>query len=100
MQPGRSLSAVEGIMNGFRKEMDSLGEVDVPAQTQRSLEHFSICKDLIPREMILSCATLKKAAANSNHAGGRLDDHPHKLIVEICDEILDGQHHDRDTDVA
>ena len=58
---------------GFRKETDSLGEVDVPsaklwgAQTQRSLEHFSIGKDLIPREMISAYATLKKAAANANH---------------------------------
>jgi hypothetical protein len=46
-----------------RKETDSLGEVDVPgsklwgAQTQRSLEHFSIGKDLIPREMIPAYAT-------------------------------------------
>jgi fumarate hydratase, class II len=44
------------------------------AQTQRSLEHFSIGKDLIPREMITAYATLKKAAANANHAGKRLDD--------------------------
>jgi fumarate hydratase class II len=50
--------------------------------------------------MILACGSLKKAAANSNHAGGRFDDHVHKLIAEICDEILNGQHHDRDTDVA
>ena len=62
---------------GIRKETDSLGEVDVPstklwgAQTQRSLEHFSIGQDLIPREMIAAYATLKKAAANANHAGGR-----------------------------
>ena len=61
-----------------RKETDSLGEVDVPvdvlwgAQTQRSLEHFSIGHDLIPREMITSYATLKKAAAIVNHAAGRL----------------------------
>jgi fumarate hydratase, class II len=91
--------------NGFnestmRRESDSLGEVDVPsdklwgAQTQRSLEHFSIGKDLIPREMISAFAILKKAAANSNHVGGRLDDQPHKLIVETCDEILAGKHAD------
>src|SRR5258708_17565458 len=86
--------------SGIRKEMDSLGEVDVPAdklwgaQTQRSLEHFSIGKDLIPREMITAYATLKKAAANANHAGKRLNDQAHKLIVQVCDEILDGQHHD------
>ena len=83
-----------------RKETDSLGEVDVSAeklwgaQTQRSLEHFSIGHDLIPREMITAYATLKKAAANANHAGGRLDDTRYRLIVKVCDEILAGQHHD------
>ena len=64
------------------------------AQTQRSLEHFSIGQDLIPREMIAAYAILKKAAANANHAGKRLDDTAHKLIVQVCDEILAGQHHD------
>ncbi|MDB6066139.1 MAG: fumC [Pedosphaera sp.] len=87
-------------MPNIRKETDSMGEVDVPAdklwgaQTQRSLEHFSIGQDLIPREMINAYATLKKAAANANHAGRRLDDQRHKLIVQVCDEILAGQHHD------
>src|SRR6202041_1473950 len=86
--------------SSFRVESDSLGEVNVPtsklwgAQTQRSLEHFSIGKDLIPREMITAYATLKKAAANANHAGKRLDSRTHKLIIQVCDEILDGQHHD------
>src|ERR1700751_3254355 len=83
-----------------RMETDSLGQVDVPAdklwgaQTQRSLEHFNIGHDLIPREMIAAYATLKKAAANANHAGGRLDDLAHRLIVQACDEILAGQHYD------
>ncbi len=87
-------------MADFRKETDSLGEVSVPAdklwgaQTQRSLEHFSIGKDLIPREMIGAYAILKKACANANHAGKRLDATAHDLIVETCDEILAGQHHD------
>jgi fumarate hydratase, class II len=82
----------------IRRETDSLGVVEVPAdklwgaQTQRSLEHFSIGQDLIPREMITAYATLKKAAANANHAGGRLDDSAHRLIVQACDEILAGQH--------
>src|SRR5438046_2196886 len=85
---------------GMRKETDSLGVVDVPAdklwgaQTQRSLEHFSIGHDLIPREMITAYATLKKATAIANHAGKRLDDHRFKLITQTSDEILDGQHHD------
>jgi len=87
-------------MTEFRRETDSLGVVEVPAgrlwgaQTQRSLEHFSIGHDLIPREMITAYATLKKAAANANRAGGRLDDSAHRLIVQACDEILAGQHHD------
>jgi fumarate hydratase class II len=87
-------------MPDIRKETDSLGEVDVAsnklwgAQTQRSLEHFSIGKDLIPREMISAYAILKKASANANHADRRLDDQRHKLIVHVCDEILAGQHHD------
>jgi fumarate hydratase class II len=63
------------------------------AQTQRSLEHFSIGQDLIPREMITAYAILKKAAANANHAEGRLDDSTYRLIIEACDEILAGQHH-------
>jgi fumarate hydratase, class II len=83
-----------------RIEKGSLGDVAVPAdklwgaQTQRSLEHFSIGTDLIPREMIAAYATLKKAAANAKHVSKRLDDNKHKLIVEACDEILAGQHHD------
>src|SRR4030088_1293393 len=87
-------------MTEIRKETDSLGEVNVPAdklwgaQTQRSLEHFSIGKDLIPREMITAYATLKKAAANANYASKRLDQKRHDLIVQVCDEILAGQHHD------
>ena len=84
----------------MRIEKDSLGEVSVPAdklwgaQTQRSLEHFSIGADLIPREMVAAYATLKKGAANANHAGGRLDEKLHELIVRVCDEILAGQHQD------
>ena len=87
-------------MTNIRKETDSLGEVDVAAdklwgaQTQRSLEHFSIGKDLIPREMIAAYAILKKAAANANHEGKRLDDNRFELIVQGCDEILAGQHQD------
>ena len=63
------------MMMEFRTETDSLGRVSVPAdklwgaQTQRSLEHFSIGKDLIPRrDDPLAYAILKKAAAIANHA--------------------------------
>jgi len=85
---------------GFRQETDSLGAVEVPAdklwgaQTQRSLEHFSIGGDLMPREMITTYAILKKAAANVNFDEKRLGELQRKLIVQVCDEILAGQHHD------
>ena len=58
----------------MRKEFDAMGEIAVPAdklwgaQTQRSIEHFSIGKDLMPREMIGAYAVLKKACANVNLA--------------------------------
>ncbi|MEW6436848.1 MAG: class II fumarate hydratase [Pseudomonadota bacterium] len=87
-------------MTEFRTETDSLGEVRVPAdklwgaQTQRSLEHFSIGTDLMPREMIAAYALLKKGAANANHAGHRLGQEQHDLISKVCDEILSGQHCD------
>ena len=87
-------------MTNVRTESDSLGSVDVPAdklwgaQTQRSLEYFSIGRDLMPREMIAAYAVLKKAAANANHAGGRLEKAKRDLIVQVCDELLAGQHHD------
>src|ERR1700740_2666566 len=85
-------------MSEMRFESDSLGKVQVPAdklwgaQTQRSLEHFSIGHDLIPREMIDAYAILKRAAAVANHAAGRLDDQGFSLITQACDEILAGQH--------
>jgi fumarate hydratase, class II len=85
-------------MTEFRIESDSLGQVSVPAdklwgaQTQRSLQHFSIGRDLIPREMIAAYAILKRAAAAANHAGGRLPDQAHELIIRVCDEILAGKH--------
>jgi fumarate hydratase class II len=93
VQKGKSMTEV-------RRETDSLGAVDVPAnclwgaQTQRSLEHFSIGTDLIPREMIGAYATLKKAAAMANHDGKRLADEQFRLIVATCDEVLAGQHAD------
>jgi fumarate hydratase class II len=88
-------------MNATRVEHDSLGPVNVPAdklwgaQTQRSLEHFSIGDDLIPREMIPAYAIVKKAAALVNNKAGRLGDTQKNLIVRVCDEILAGQHQDQ-----
>src|SRR5260370_1036314 len=87
-------------MTDVRKETDSMGVVEVPAdklwgaQTERSLEHFNIGNDLIPREMITAYAILKKAAAEANHASKRLSDEKYKLITQVCDEIIAGQNHD------
>ena len=88
-------------MANTRVEHDSLGPVNVPAdklwgaQTQRSLEHFSIGDDLIPREMIPAYAIVKKAAALVNHKAGRLGAVQKDLIVRVGDEILEGQHQDQ-----
>ena len=66
-------------MIAVRVEIRQHGRGRVPAdklwgaQTQRSLEHFSIGHDLMPREMIIAYAILKRCAAAANHAGGRLD---------------------------
>jgi fumarate hydratase, class II len=86
-------------MTEVRIEFDSMGAVEVPAdklwgaQTQRSLQHFSIGRDLMPPEMILAYATLKRSAAIANHAGGRLEKATRDLIVGVCDELLAGKHH-------
>src|SRR3974390_1903879 len=75
-----------------------MGEVRVPAdklwgaQTQRSLEHFSIGADLMPRELIPAYAILKRACAHTNHEAGRLNGEQRDLIVRACDEILAGHH--------
>ncbi len=88
-------------MPDTRVEHDSLGPVNVPgdklwgAQTQRSLEHFSIGDDLIPREMIPAYAIVKKAAALVNHKAGRLGETQKGLIVRVCGEIVAGQHNDQ-----
>ena len=87
-------------MSEFRTEADGLGKVDVPAdklwgaQTQRSLQHFSIGQDLIPREMIAAYAVIKRAAATANQKGGRLPGEVYALVTRACDEILRGEHQD------
>src|SRR5262249_28729303 len=87
-------------MAEFRVESDSMGEVRIPAdklwgaQTQRSLEYFSIGRDRMPSELITAYAILKRAAATANQAGGRLDTRVYDLIAQVCDEILAGQHLD------
>jgi len=81
----------------MRSESDSLGEIEVPedkywgAQTQRSLEHFSIGNDLMPIELIHAYGILKKAAALTNVDLGLLKPEIANLIVRAAEEVADGQ---------
>lgn len=80
-----------------RMESDSMGQIAVPAehywgaQTQRSLIHFNIGQDLIPHEVILAFAVLKKACAGANLANGSLTKEVADAIAAACNEILDGK---------
>jgi fumarate hydratase, class II len=81
---------------GTRREFDSLGEVDVPAdhywgaQTERSLQHFSIGNDRMPKEVYHAYGYVKKAAAVVNTRAGRLPAWKGELIGRVCDEVIDG----------
>lgn len=80
-----------------RSESDSMGVIEVPtdrywgAQTQRSLHHFNIGYDVMPREMIRAFGILKKAAAQVNHKLGKLPDEKLKLIEQASDEVISGK---------
>jgi fumarate hydratase, class II len=81
---------------GMRKEFDSLGEVEVPAdhywgaQTQRSLQHFNIGHDRMPKEVYHAYGYVKKAAAIVNTRAGRLPAWKGELIERVCDEVISG----------
>ncbi len=81
----------------FRTETDSMGAIQVPAerywgaQTQRSLIHFNIGDDTIPREVIRAFAILKKASAKANCELGNLAPGLADAIADACDAILDGK---------
>ena len=81
---------------GLRREFDSLGKVEVPAnrywgaQTQRSLEHFNIGHDRMPKEVYHAYGYVKKAAAVVNTRAGRLPEWKGRLIEQVCDEVISG----------
>jgi fumarate hydratase, class II len=81
---------------GMRREFDSLGDVEVPAdhywgaQTQRSLQHFNIGQDRMPKEVYHAYGYVKKAAAIVNTAAGRLPAWKGELIQRVCDEVISG----------
>ena len=80
-----------------RIETDSMGEIAVEtdkywgAQTERSLHHFNIGFDTMPREMIRAFGVLKKAAAIVNYELGKLPDEKKDLIVRAADEVIEGR---------
>ena len=82
---------------GTRREFDSLGEVQVPAdrywgaQTQRSLEHFNIGHDRMPKEVYHAYGYVKKSAAIVNTRAGRLPEWKGRLIERVADEVISGQ---------
>ncbi len=88
-------------MAATRKEKDSLGYVEVPAdkywgaQTQRSKDNFKITEQKMPKEVIYAFATLKKAAATTNNKLGVLDKSKMELIHKVCDEIAEGKLNDQ-----
>lgn len=80
----------------FRMEYDTMGKVAVPshclwgAQTQRSLQNFSIGEEKMPHSLIQAFAVLKRACASANLSLNRLDEAHTSLILKVCDEILAG----------
>ena len=80
-----------------RLESDSMGEISVPheaywgAQTARSLIHFDIGEDILPPEMIKALGILKKAAALTNAALGKLSAEKRDLIAQAADEVIAGK---------
>mgnify|MGYP002656152274 FL=1 len=85
----------------IRTEKDTMGEIAVPAdaywgaQTERSRQNFRIGGERLPEPLIHAMATVKKAAAMTNAALGRITDKQSQLIVQACDEILAGKLNDQ-----
>ena len=82
---------------GHRIEKDSMGDLEVPsdryygAQTQRSLQNFKIGGEKFQRELIKSYGILKKAAALTNHAAGKIHSNISDAIIESADEVIEGK---------
>ena len=83
-----------------RRENDSMGAIDVPAdklwgaQTQRSLEHFRISTEKMPVSLIHALALTKRAAAKVNQDLGLLAEDKARAIMQAADEVLTDKHRD------
>jgi fumarate hydratase class II len=86
-----------GPLSDTRIETDSMGEIEVPAdrywgaQTERSLHHFAIGRDVMPRPMIRAIGVLKEASALVNADLGMLDPERAELISTAAREVRDGR---------
>ena len=84
-------------MSKFRKEKDSMGELQVPedalygAQTQRAVDNFPISGITLPVAFIQSLGLVKQACANANNRLGGLDEIRRRAISSICDDIANGE---------
>ena len=82
---------------GTRQEFDSMGTIDVPAehywgaQTQRSLIHFSIGDDHMPKAVYHAYGYVKKAAAIVNAEASKLPREKADLISHVADEVIAGK---------
>src|ERR1700733_12664575 len=95
-------TTLSGSHANTRKETDSMGAVDVPvdkyygAQSARSLVHFDIGdgtwpRDVMPKQVVVAMATLKKAAALVNRDLGKLEAEKAAWIVEAANEVIAGK---------
>src|ERR671914_1735225 len=86
-----------GARQATRTESDTMGQIEVAsdvywgAQTERSLHHFNIGSDVMPREMIRALGVLKKAAALVNEELGKLPADKARLIAQAADEVIEGK---------
>ncbi|MGM0435456.1 MAG: aspartate ammonia-lyase [Bacillota bacterium] len=85
----------------YRTEKDFLGEVNIPEdayygiQTARAKENFTISKQPIHKQLIIGLATVKRAAAHANMKADYLDIKTADVIMQACDQIIDGDLHDQ-----
>jgi fumarate hydratase class II len=89
--------AEKAALGSMRKETDSMGAIEVPndrywgAQTERSLHHFDIGHDVMPRELIRAFGILKRAAAEVNRDLGKLLAGKATLMIAAAEEVIAGK---------
>src|SRR5215470_251630 len=94
---GRNVTVISKGASMTRQEKDTFGLIDVPderlwgAQTQRSLEHFRISGETMPREIVHALAWIKRACATVNQSLGQLTAEKARSIASAADEVLAGR---------